>query len=174
MTNLPGWPLRQETLFSLAALFLLTWFIAACGTEETATPQSTATSTSGPVATPTAQPTEASTAITAGAQPTAAPGAVSAATPIPISATTPTPSFLTILEPTNESIVEVSPITIRGQTITDSIISMNGELAEVDATGNFSIQVALEEGPNVFDVSATDAEGNEAASQFTVFFSPAP
>ena len=170
MTNLPWWSLRQETLLSLGALILLTWFIAACGTEVTATPQSTAISTSGPVATPTAQPTVVSTGARAPAQSTATPGAVSAATPVPISATTPTLSFLTILEPTDESIVEVSPITIRGQTITDAIVSMNGELAEVDATGNFSVQVALEEGPNVFDVSATDAEGNEATEELVVFF----
>ena len=49
---------------------------------------------------------------------------------------------------------------------------MNGELLEVDSNGNFSLQVTLEEGPNVFDIIATDEEGNEVTAQLIVSFAP--
>jgi hypothetical protein len=50
------------------------------------------------------------------------------------------------------------------------VVSINGELVEADANGNFSLRVALDEGANVFDIIATDEEGNEATLELIVFF----
>jgi len=96
----------------------------------------------------------------------------SASTPAPAPSPTSAPLFLTILEPADESVVELSTITIRGKTLADAVVSVNGELTDVDSNGNFSLQVTLEEGPNVFDIIATDEDGNEVDAQLTVSFSP--
>ncbi|MBF8299444.1 MAG: hypothetical protein HW397_493 [Dehalococcoidia bacterium] len=83
-----------------------------------------------------------------------------------------TSGLLTIGEPAQQSIVRVSPITIRGLTRPYAAVSVNGELAQADASGNFSQRVALEEGANIFDIIATDGEGNEGALELIVFFQP--
>jgi hypothetical protein len=51
------------------------------------------------------------------------------------------------------------------------VVSINGELVEVDANGNFSLQVGLEVGPNVFDIISTDLDGNEVTEELVVFLS---
>jgi hypothetical protein len=91
-------------------------------------------------------------------------------TPAPPITPVPGQLFLTIGEPADQSIVRTSPVTIRGQTLPDAVVSINGELVEADANGNFSQGVALDEGTNVFDIIATDEGGNEATLEFIVFF----
>jgi hypothetical protein len=88
------------------------------------------------------------------------------------STSTPTSLFLTIIEPANESIVDVDTVTIRGQTLADAIVSINGESVDVDSSGNFSVPVTLEEGTNVFDIIASDEAGDEATTQLIVSFAP--
>ncbi|MEK7281734.1 MAG: hypothetical protein AAB037_05230 [Chloroflexota bacterium] len=116
-------------------------------------------------------------------QPSASPGSTSVptaptSTAASTQATTPSPSsaaaplLLIIVEPIDESVVEVSVITIRGRTLADAVVSVNGELADVDSNGNFSVQVTLDEGPNVLDVIATDEGGNEVTAQLIVSFAP--
>ena len=61
-------------------------------------------------------------------------------------------------------------VTLRGQTLAGADVSINGDLVNVDVNGNFSIQAALEEGANVFDIIATDEAGNEATEELVVFF----
>ncbi len=56
--------------------------------------------------------------------------------------------------------VEIGRITIRGRTSPDAVVSINGEVADVDATGVFSLEVDLDEGPNVFFIIASDNDGN--------------
>jgi len=67
---------------------------------------------------------------------------------------------LNITEPADESVVEIGRITIRGRTSPDAVVSINGEVADVDATGVFSLEVDLDEGPNVFFIIASDNDGN--------------
>ena len=76
------------------------------------------------------------------------------------------------MEPADESVVEVSTITIRGRTLADAVVSVNGELVDVDSNGNFSLRVTLDEGPNVFDIMATDEEGNEVTIELIVSYAP--
>ena len=76
------------------------------------------------------------------------------------------------MEPADGSVIEISPVTIRGRTLPDAVVSVNGELVDVDSNGNFSSQVALDEGPNIFDIITTDAAGNEVATQLIVSFAP--
>jgi len=85
---------------------------------------------------------------------------------------TPTPLFLTIVEPANGSLVDVNNVTIRGKTLADAVVSINGEPVDVDSSGDFSVTVALEEGSNVFDIIATDEAGDEETTQLVVSFAP--
>ena len=83
-----------------------------------------------------------------------------------------TPLFLTIVEPANGSVVNVNTITIRGKTLADAVVSINGDLVDVDSNGNFSMTVTLEEGSNVFDIIATDEAGDEETTELVVSFAP--
>ncbi|MBI4201059.1 MAG: hypothetical protein HY531_02070 [Chloroflexi bacterium] len=80
--------------------------------------------------------------------------------------------MLTIAEPADEIVVDVSLIKIRGKTLAGVAASINGEVVDVDANGNFSLQVTLEEGPNVFYIVATDEDGKEVTAQLTIYFAP--
>ncbi|HXZ94373.1 MAG TPA: hypothetical protein VEG28_00470 [Dehalococcoidia bacterium] len=91
-----------------------------------------------------------------------------ASTPTP----TPTSLFLTIVAPANETIVDVNTVTIQGQTLADAMVSINGESVAVDSSGNFSLPVTLEEGPNVFDIIASDQAGDQATAQLIVYYAP--
>ncbi|MBI4297777.1 MAG: Ig-like domain-containing protein [Chloroflexi bacterium] len=76
------------------------------------------------------------------------------------------------MEPADGSVVEASSITIRGQTLHGVVVSVNGELVDVDSNGNFSWQVALDEGSNIIDIIASDEAGNEVTAQLVVSFAP--
>jgi hypothetical protein len=87
-------------------------------------------------------------------------------------ASTSTPLFLTIMEPANETVVDVNTVTIQGQTLANAMVSINGESVDVDSSGDFSLPVTLDEGPNVFDIIATDQAGDEVTTQLVVAYAP--
>lgn len=82
--------------------------------------------------------------------------------------------FLNILEPADESVVEASPVTIRGRTLAGNVVIVNGETADVDSAGDFIFVAALEEGPNFFDIASVDEDGNDVTKRLTLFYAPAP
>ena len=95
--------------------------------------------------------------------------------PTPTPTVTPTPPvglFLEVTEPLDESVVTTSPVRVSGTTIPDVVLSVNGEIVEVDEQGNFTIMVALEEGPNIIEVIASDLEGNEVSKILVIFYIP--
>ncbi len=79
---------------------------------------------------------------------------------------------LTVAEPLNESVVTSQPLTVRGVTNTDAVVSVNGKIVSVDASGSFSESIALDVGPNFIEVLASDFDGNSAAVTITVIYSP--
>jgi len=108
-------------------------------------------------------------------QPTSPPRPSASPTPTP----TPTPSpagpeslFLEVLEPLDETVVHVPDVQVIGVTLPEAIVSVNGELAEVDDSGSFSTRVSLEEGPNLIQVVASDLEGNEVNVLRSVIYVP--
>ena len=102
----------------------------------------------------------------------------STATALP--ATTPTPdlviaaAFLLVLQtPAEEEVVVVQPtVEVRGKTVLDAVVTINGEVVPVDASGEFSANVELEPGPNTVTVVANDFQGNEQARVLTVIYVP--
>ena len=76
--------------------------------------------------------------------------------------------FLTVIQPADNSIVSSDRVEVRGRTSPGAVVSVNGELVEVDEEGNFTITLTLEEGPSIIEVIASDEEGNEATTSLIV------
>jgi hypothetical protein len=81
--------------------------------------------------------------------------------------------LLKIDEPQDESTVYTSEIEVKGTTTPDAEVSVNGEVVDVDAEGNFSTIVALQEGLNQIEIVASDYEGKKASRILTVTYIPA-
>ena len=92
---------------------------------------------------------------------------------------TPTPTtkpefFLTVTQPADESIISADKVEVIGITTPGAVVSINGELAEVDEGGNFTMMVVLEEGPNIIEIIASDLEGNQESRILVVIYVPSP
>jgi uncharacterized protein YfaP (DUF2135 family) len=79
---------------------------------------------------------------------------------------------LTVIEPGNDSVVTSPTVTVKGITNTDAVVSINGNIVSVDAAGDFSEPVALDPGPNLIEVLASDFYGNSASVLITVIYNP--
>jgi predicted thioesterase len=93
----------------------------------------------------------------------------------PVAGTTATSTaalFIKISEPVDESVTGNSTLTIKGQTLPGADVSINADIVSVDSNGNFSQQVTLAAGPNVFDVTATNDQGDETSTEVVVSFVP--
>lgn len=163
----------------LLFLLLIHGIIFASGCVSTPSPATSpqATATRAAVASPTAQATAtatpglAATAIpaptaTASARPMPSPEATPAASPTPV------PFFLEVAAPEDESVLASPSVDVKGRTVPDAVVSVNGELATVEADGSFTLSLSLEEGPNAIEVVASDFQGNEAARILTVIYVP--
>jgi len=94
-------------------------------------------------------------------------------TPPPIPEPTPKPEFfLTVTEPADNSIINADKVEVRGRTTPGAVVSVNGELTEVDEEGNFTMIVVLEEGPNIIEVIASDLEGNQESCVLVIIYVP--
>ena len=82
------------------------------------------------------------------------------------------PFLLLVTEPENESIVSVSVLRLAGRTGPNAIVSINGRSVPVDRFGYFSGTVALDDGPNVIDVVATNDDGRTLSTVVAVIYRP--
>ena len=83
-----------------------------------------------------------------------------------------TPFFLEVLSPKNESVVAGALIEVSGYTVPDAVVTVNGQVVEVQADGAFVSALQLEAGPNTIDVIASDFSGNQASEILTVVYVP--
>lgn len=79
---------------------------------------------------------------------------------------------LTVSGPINDSVVTSQTVTVSGATNADAVVSVNGEIVSVGESGNFGETVALDLGPNLIEVLASDFYGNSATVTITVIYSP--
>jgi hypothetical protein len=77
-----------------------------------------------------------------------------------------------VTSPQDESIVNTPNIVVVGTTSPGAVVSVNGGLANVDAAGAFQLSLALEEGPNIIEVVASDVNGNELYEILSVIYEP--
>ncbi len=92
---------------------------------------------------------------------------------IPASATpTAGPLGLRILSPEDNSVVHVPQVEVAGTAPADLVVTINDDIVLVDETGTFSATIPVEEGPNLIQIVASDAEGNEANVDLVVTYEP--
>jgi hypothetical protein len=115
---------------------------------------------------PTATPTFVARKIALASTPTRTP--VPTATPDPLGAQ----FFLNIASPEDAATVSSPSVEVAGQTRVDAVVSVNDDLVGVDESGRFKAVVVLEEGPNVIEVVASLADGQEESRVLTVFYVP--
>ncbi|UCC61212.1 MAG: hypothetical protein JSV02_05175, partial [Dehalococcoidia bacterium] len=124
-------------------------------------------------------PVEQSTPVAA---PSIAPTPTPVSTPVPLLTVVPTPVsqsayipnalFLQIIEPQDGSEIRSGDGIINGRTIPGAVISVfvNDDIivADVNYSGDFSVEVVYELGPNMVEVLASDHKGNSIYSSFVV------
>ena len=77
---------------------------------------------------------------------------------------------LTITAPADETVVTVPQVDVVGEAPAESVISVNDNVVVVNATGQFSTTVALQDGPNEIDIVASDTEGNQTSTRLIVTY----
>jgi hypothetical protein len=95
-----------------------------------------------------------------------APAEAAMTAPVPDAQTAAPTLFLRVLDPTEDDVevpLETADVTVRGMTLPGTVVTINGELADVDDLGNFVGVSPLDEGANEIEVIASDSEGNSVS-----------
>ena len=83
-------------------------------------------------------------------------------TPSPTQVATTGELFLQLVEPAEvEVFTDVGSMTVAGRTRVDAIVTINDTMVEPNIDGEFSLDMALEEGPNIIEVVASVASGEQ-------------
>ena len=82
------------------------------------------------------------------------------------------PLRVTITAPPDEAVVNSPQVDIVGQAPAETVISIGDTITVVEASGQFSIPVPLQEGPNELEIVASDPTGNQAATMLVVTYEP--
>jgi Glucodextranase, domain B len=71
---------------------------------------------------------------------------------------------LTLVNPIEQDVevsLDTAQLMIQGTTVPGAVVSIDGNLADIDNQGNFGGAVALDAGANEVDVVASDDQGNQ-------------
>lgn len=79
---------------------------------------------------------------------------------------------LAVTNPVDASIVNTHTVMVAGQSLPDAVVSVNGELANMDPQGNFHLTIQLDEGPNILEVVASDDSGTEVNAILSLIYEP--
>jgi hypothetical protein len=94
-------------------------------------------------------------------------------TPAPTATPAPDEFVLHIEEPVEaETITSSDVLTVRGRTRADAALTIGDAFVEPNIDGLFSVDVPLQEGPNVVEVVASIATGEELSQVLTVIYIP--
>jgi len=77
---------------------------------------------------------------------------------------------LEILSPLEGATVNTARLEVRGVALPGAVVSVNDEILIADSNGQFSTFVSLEVGLNLIEIIASDALGNEAVLELTVYY----
>jgi hypothetical protein len=77
---------------------------------------------------------------------------------------------LQILSPLDGAVVSTSQVEIVGTAPAGAVVSVNDDILIVGSDGQFKSTVTLEEGPNVIEIIANDASGNQVYLLLSVFY----
>ena len=167
----------------LAALCVTLLLLVSCrGEDPTGTPFPTVEPTVAPTIfiapTPTSTPSPTFTPIPPTPTPSPTPSPTPTLAPTPTPAPTPIPQSLElslqVTSPEDNVVVKSAQLDVMGTTSPDATVSVNGQLATVDPSGEFGTAAPLHllEGPNLIEVIASDLNGDVRAVVLTVIFIP--
>lgn len=77
---------------------------------------------------------------------------------------------LEITSPVDQSIVDTTPVTVKGKTAPSADVFINEKELKADGLGNFNSVITLEEGDNYIIIAANDVDGNYAEKEIVVTF----
>ena len=80
--------------------------------------------------------------------------------------------WLQVLSPLDEAIVNTPQVDVTGSAPAGAVISVNDEILIVGSDDQFKTTVALDEGPNLIEILASDENGNEMSALLTVTYEP--
>ena len=80
--------------------------------------------------------------------------------------------WLQILAPLDEAVVNFPQVDVTGSAQAGTVISINELILIVDSDQQFTATVTLEEGPNLIEIIASDADGNELFALLTITYEP--
>ena len=70
----------------------------------------------------------------------------------------------------SEVVVSQAEYEIRGRTSLDATVSVNDTVVDVDGDGRFSQKLTLDPGPNLVEVVASSANGDETSAVLTIIY----
>src|SRR5665648_49439 len=80
--------------------------------------------------------------------------------------------LIQLFSPQDEEVFDVPKIEVCGKAPVGTVISINDQIILVSGSGDFSVPVMLEEGPNVIELVASDLDGNELDIVLVVVYEP--
>lgn len=94
------------------------------------------------------------------------------ATSIVVSANTAGSLWLQVLSPQDEAVLDTPQVDVIGSAPAWSVVSVNDDILLVGDDGQFKITIALDEGPNLIEIVASDDNGNETSLILAVTYEP--
>jgi hypothetical protein len=79
---------------------------------------------------------------------------------------------LNIETPEDESFAPTSVISVTGRASVGAVVSVDGNLVDLNPDGSFKTIVELEDGPNIIEIVASDLLGNERSEIIRVIYQP--
>ncbi len=98
--------------------------------------------------------------------------AADTATVLPVADQTVRPAlFLRVVDPIEDDMevpLSMPALVIGGVTLSNAVVSVDGDLVDVDDQGGFVAVAQLDEGANQIDIVASDADGNQVTTTLFV------
>lgn len=79
--------------------------------------------------------------------------------------------FVRVLNPTGDDVevpLTATTLAISGITLDNAVLSVDGDLVDVDEQGGFATVAELEEGANQIEIVASDGDGNQVTTTLFV------
>jgi hypothetical protein len=74
----------------------------------------------------------------------------------------------------DNAVVQTSQFTLSGTADPETVISFDDQIVLVGQDRSFSLALALEEGPNMIEITASDPAGNTNTAYLTITYDPQP
>jgi hypothetical protein len=79
--------------------------------------------------------------------------------------------FLTLANPVEQDVevpLDMAQLTIQGMTLPGAVVSVDGDLVDIDDQGNFGAVAPLEQGANEIEIVASDDHGDQISTSIFV------